>query len=209
MRDATKTSAGCLLLCVSIAAICGLAGCSRNHPPPLAQFVGSAGATATGIPPLTEQKLDPLTPSDVELYLGVMRTAAARVRNPSAEDTRVLAQAKQIMTAAASGRVPDSTDARTLQHASQICLAMDQIVARELGVDLANYMAVAGAIEAVVPNPAVSMPQQKPGEIPVRSPLERRMAEIHAANETFLAPYSAEIQGLLAVVRNPANLPKN
>ncbi|MGO9640386.1 MAG: hypothetical protein ACLP1Y_03645 [Candidatus Acidiferrales bacterium] len=209
MKDATKPSAGCLLLCVSIAAICGLTGCSRNHPPPLTQFAGSAGATATGIPPLTEQKLDPLTSSDVDLYLRVMRAAAARVQHPSTEDTRTLAQAKQIMTAAASGRVPDSADASTLQHASQICMAMDQIVARELRVDLAGYTAVADAIEAVVPNPAVSMPQQKPGEIPVRSPLERRMAEINAANETFLAPYSAEIQGLLAVVRNPANLPKN
>jgi hypothetical protein len=192
----------------TIIVLCTLSGCSRNHPPPLAQIAGSAGTTTTGIPPLTEQKSDPLTQSDVGLYLKVMRAAAERVRNPIADDTQTLAQARQIISAAAKGRVPSSSDASTLQHASQICLAMDQIVVRELQVDPANYTAIADAIEAVVPSPFPTAPQKKSGELPPRSPLERHLAEVDAANQNFLVPYRDEIQSLLTVVRNPANLPK-
>ncbi len=193
----------------AILALCAIGGCRRNHPSPLAQIAGGAGTTTNGIPPLTEQKQDPLTPSDVELYLKVMRAAAERVRNPNSEDTQTLAQARQIMAAAANGRVPSSADASTLQHASQICLAMDQIVVRELRVDPANYTAIADAIEAVIPSPFPSTPQNKSTELPPRSPMERHLAEVDAANQAFLVPYRDEIQSLLAVVRNPANLPRS
>ena len=208
MEDNTKRSARIFFL-RTIFALCAVSGCGRNHPPPLAQIAGGSGSTTTGIPPLNDQKADRLTQTDVELYLSVMRAAAGRVRNPNAEDTQTLAQARQIVSAAANGRVPSSSDASTLQHASQICLAMDQIVARELQIDPANYTAIADAIETVVPNPDLPAPQQQLGELPPRSPLERRLAEVDAANQVFLAPYRGEIQSLLAVVRNPANLPKS
>jgi len=41
------------------------------------------------------------------------------------------------------------------------------------------------------------------------TPLERRMAEADAANRIFLAPYREEIERLIAIVRNPENLPKS
>jgi hypothetical protein len=207
MQDNTKWFSRNVFLIIIIG-LCALSGCSRNHPPPLAQIAGGAGASTTGIPPLTEQKSEPLTQPDVELYLKVMRAAASRVRNPNAEDAQTIAQARQIILSAATGRVPSSTDASTLQHASQICLAMDQIVARELQIDPANYTGIADAIEAVVPSPFPTAPQEKSAELPPRSPLERRLAEVDAANLTFLVPYRGEIQNLLAIVRNPANLPK-
>ncbi len=208
MEDNTKRFSRNFFL-LTIFALSALAGCSRNHPAPLAQIAGGAGTTTTGIPPLNEQKADPLTQSDVELYLRVMHAAAARVRNPNAEDTQALAQARQILSAAANGRVPSSSDASTLQHASEICLGMDQIVARERKVDLALYTSIADAIEAVVPNPSIPVPPAQSAEPPPRSPLERRLAQVDAENETFLAPYRSEIQSLLAIVRNPANLPKS
>jgi len=207
MKDNSKQFARNLFLCAALA-IVGLGGCNRNHPPPLAQIAGSAGTTTTGIPPLTEQKLDPLTESDVELYLRVMRAAAERVRIPNSEDVQTIARARQIISAAAAGHVPGSTDASTLQQASQICLAMDQIVAREMQIDPNRYIAIADAIEAVVPNPDLVAPQEESAGVPPRSPLERRLVSVNAANEAFLVSYRGEIQRLLSVVRNPTNLPK-
>ena len=207
MKANTKQLACALSLCVAVAMV-GLGGCNRNHPAPLAQTAGSAGATTTGIPPLTEQKLDPLTPSDVELYLRVMGAAADRVRIPTREDMQTIARAREIISAAATGRVPSSADASTLQQASQICLAMDQIVAREMQIDPNRYIAIADAIEAVVPNPDLVAPQEEPAGVRPRSPLERRIVSVNAANEAFLVSYRSEIQRLLSVVRNPANLPK-
>jgi hypothetical protein len=207
MEDNPKQLACNFFLCAVVAMV-GLGGCNRNHPTPLAQIAGSAGTTTTGIPPLTEQKLDPLTPSDVELYLRVMRAAAERVRIPSSEDMQTIARARQIISAAATGHVPSSTDAGTLQQVSQICLAMDQIVVREMQIDPNRYIAIADAIEAVVPNPDLVPPQQESARVLPRSPLERRLVSVNAANEAFLVPYRGEIQRLLSVVRNPANLPK-
>lgn len=207
MEDNTKQFACDLFLCAAVVMV-GLGGCNRNHPAPFVQVSVSGGATATGIPPLTEQKLDPLTASDVELYLRVMRAAAERVRIPNSEDMQTIARARQIISAAATGDVPSLMDAGTLQQASQICLAMDQIVAREMQIDPNRYIAIADAIEAVVPNPDLVAPQEKSAGIAPRSPLERRLVSVNAANEAFLVSYRGEIQRLLSVVRNPANLPK-
>jgi hypothetical protein len=187
------------------------AGCNRNQPPPIAQTAGPTSPTSTGIPPLTEQKLDPLTQSDVDMYLNVMRAAAARVQNPNAEDKATIAQAQQIMSAAAVGHVPSSTDARTLQRASQIGTEMDQIVAEEQHIDAATYWGIALAVEAVVPDPQLVTTEKKPIEAPgpPSTPFDRRIAAANDANRIFLAPYRDEIQKLLAIVRDPANLPKS
>jgi len=186
-------------------------GCHRNHPPPISETAASADATPGGVPLLTERKLDPLTQSDVELYLKVMRAAAARVQNPTPDDLATLAQARQIMTAADAGKVPSSSDARTLERASQIGTEMDQIVADEQHVDAATYLGIARAIEAVVPDPrmASSGENSQRASAEPGTPLERRMAEADAANRIFLAPYREEIERLIAIVRNPENLPKS
>jgi hypothetical protein len=205
-RRLGRTAASLTLLATFFAA-----GCSRNHPPPIAQTNGPTSPTSTGIPPLTEQKLDPLTQTDVEMYLSVMRTAAARVQNPNAEDKATLAQAEQIMTAAAAGHVPSSSDARTLQRASQIGTEMDQVVVEEQHIDAATYWSVALAIEAVVPDPLLAANEKKSTDAPAApsTPLDRRIAAADDANRIFLAPHRDEIQKLLAIVRNPANLPKS
>lgn len=195
----------------TLLAVCGASGCGRNHPPPIAQTAGPTTPTATGVPPLTEQKLDPLTQSDVQMYLNVMRAAATRVQNPTAEDKATLAQAQQIMAAADAGRVPNSEDARTLERASQIGTEMDQIVAEEQHIDAATYLGIALAVEAVVPDAQLAATDKvalEPDAAP-RTPLERRIAAVNAANQTFLAPYRDEIERLLAIVRDPENLPKS
>jgi hypothetical protein len=196
---------------VALLATFSAAGCSRNHPPPIAQTAGPTSPTSTGIPPLTEQKLDPLTESDVALYLQVMRAAAARVQNPTAEDKATLAEAHEIMAAAAAGHVPSSSDARTLERASQIGTEMDEIVADEQHIDPATYLGIALAVEAVIPDPQIVATEKIPVAPPAlpRTPLERRIAQANAANRIFLAPHQEEIKRLLTIVRNPENLPKN
>ena len=210
-RCAPRGSAAALLTLLTLLATFAAAGCGRNQPPPIAQTAGPTSPNSTGIPPLTEQKLDPLTESDVALYLQVMRAAAARVQNPTADDKAALAQAREIMAAAAAGRVPSSQDARTLERASQIGTEMDEIVAEEQHIDAATYLGIALAVEAVVPDPQRATTEKKPLEAPgpPRTPLERRIADANAANRIFLAPYREEIERLLMIVRNPENLPKS
>ena len=207
MKDTMKLTAERSLFCAALTFFFAVAGCSHKHPSPLMQNPETNEESATGIPPLTEQKSDPLTQADIALYLKVMRAAAARVRKPSEDDTRTLARAKQIMAASASGHAPDAADADELQRASQIYLSMDQIVVREMGIDAANYTAIADAIEAVIPNPSAPMVSTNTRALRPRSPFERRIAEVNAENLATLAPYRAEIQSLLGIVRNPANLP--
>jgi hypothetical protein len=202
------------MLCVLLAQ----GGCGRNQTAPPSEGAENSAATRS-VPPVeaspdqqTEQKLDPLTKDDVELYVKVMRAAAARVQNPTSEDRAALERAKKILAGGASGRVPTQDDVRMLERANLVATAMDQIVAEEMKLDGRAYRGIAEAVESVVPNPA--LPRRSgdgaaptPSEHPL-TPLEKRLSEVNAVNEKFLAPYRGEIQKLIAVVRNPANLPK-
>jgi hypothetical protein len=194
------------LLAAALLAAAPLSGCNGKQagPPP-------AGKLAE--PPLQqqiEQKLDPLTPKDVELYLKVMRAAAERVKNPTPEDQTALADAKKILAGRSSGRIPTPNDVKTLERANLVAISMDQIVAEEMKLDARTYRGIVEAIEAVVPNPALG-PAPGDGATPVPdqplTPLEKRLKIVNAENEKFLTPYREEIQKLIAIVRNPANLP--
>lgn len=159
----------------------------------------------------TGQKLDPLTQDDVNLYLKVMRAAAQRVKNPLSADTAALDCAKRILAARASGRVPTHEEVMTLERANLVATSMDQIVADEMKLDSRTYRGIAEAVEAVVPNPNVGVAfgeADPPATERTPSPLEIRLSEVNAANEKILVPYREEMQKLVAVVRNLANLPK-
>jgi hypothetical protein len=195
-------------------------GCGRNQTTPPSEGAENSPATRSA-PPVeaspeqqTEQKLDPLTKDDVDLYLKVMRAAAARVPSPTAGDQAALAGAKKILAGGASGRVPTQDDVKTLERANLVATAMDQVVAEEMKLDGRAYRGIAEAVETVVPNPALAASSRggtAPAPAPAEhapTPLEKRLSEVNAANEKFLAPYREEIQKLVAIVRNPANLPK-
>ena len=166
-------------------------------------------------PPLDqqiEQKLDPITRDDIDLYLKVMRAAADRVKNPLPADQAALDGARKILAARTTGRVPTPDDVKTLALANLVAISMDQIVAEEMKLDGRSYRGIAEAVEAVFPNPAVAGTSN--GGAPAATspahaltPLEKRLNEVNATNEKFLAPYRSEIQSLIAVVRDPANLP--
>ena len=205
------------LLAIALCATAPLPGCGRKETAPLSEgsenSPASPGAKPVELPleQQTEQKLDPLTQQDVELYVKVMRAAAERVKNPTPEAIAALEGAKNILAGSASGRVPTPDDVKTLERANLVAVSMDQIVAEEMKLDGRTYRGIAEAVETVVPNPAVAAGPSGAGPpAPDHSltPLEKRLNNVNAANEKFLATYRDEIQKLIAVVRNPASLPK-
>jgi hypothetical protein len=205
--------------CFLAVALCAAAlffGCGHKEPAPYSEGGENSSALPGARPaelPLerqTEQKLDPLTREDVELYLKVMRAAASRVNNPAANDRAVLDGARKILAGNASGRVPTPGDVKTLERANLVALSMDRIVAEEMKHDGLAYRGIVEAIESVVSNPALAATSGDSGaSAPNRSPtpLEARLSGVNATNAKFLAPYREQIQELIAVVRNPANLP--
>jgi hypothetical protein len=205
------------LLAILICAAPLFCACGRRETARLPEGAANPPASAgekLDEPPLdqqTEQKLDPLTKEDVELYLKVMRMAAERAKNLAPADQAALDSAKGILAGSALGRVPTRDDAKTLERANLVATSMDQIVAEEMKLDGRTYRGIVEAVESVVANPAQGAASGRDGAQPAdhtSTPLEMRLNDVNAANEKFLAPYRNEIQQLIAVVRNPANLPK-
>ncbi len=206
-----------ILLVMSLGAVLHLCGCGRNQTSPLTEAGENSPAPSLAKPaefPLnqqTEQKLDPLTQEDVDLYLRVMQAAAARVKNPLPEDKSTLDRAKKILAGGADGRIPTPDDVKTLERATLVAISMDQIVAEEMKLDGRTYRGIVEAVESVVPDPFAVKPvgDAKP-VLPDHdsTPLLKRLEEANAANEKFLMPYRDEIRSLITIVRNPGNLPK-
>ena len=206
-----------LCLAIALCACVFFTGCGRKESAPLSEG-GENSPAAPGAQPAeasielqTEQKLDPLTKDDVELYLKVMRAAADRVKSPSSADSAALEVASRILARSASRHVPSQDDVKTLERANLVALSMDQIVAGEMKLDGRTYCGIAEAVESAVQNPALAATSDKDGKQALEhapTPLQERLSSVNAANEKFLAPYRSEIQKLLPAVRNPANLPK-
>jgi hypothetical protein len=204
-----------LWLWIALCAGMSFAGCGRKETAPQSEG-GENSPAAPGVKPAeaslekqTEQKLDPLTKDDVELYLKVMRAAAERVKNPLASDKAALEGAKRILAGSASGRVPTQDDVKTLERANLVALSMDQLVAEEMKIDGRTYRGIAEAIESAFQNPAQTVASGgRPTLDHTPTPLEKRLGEVNTANEKFLSSYRDDIRMLVAVVRNPANLPK-
>jgi hypothetical protein len=212
----SKNAENCLLA-VALCAALSLSACGRKQTAPLSEggenSAVAAGANHAELPldQQTEQKLDPLTAEDVSLYLKIMRAAAERIEHPAPTDTAALEGARKILAASASGHVPSLDDVKVLDQANLVAIFRDQVVAEEMKTDARTYRGIAEAIESVIPNPALTTHPRddgKPALEHVSTPLENRLSAVNAANQKFLTPYRDEIQKLIAVVRNPANLPK-
>jgi hypothetical protein len=197
---------------VLLAAI--LCGCGQKQTAPQSEGAENLPAgVKPGEVPLDqqiEQKLDPLNKEDVELYLKVMRAAAERIKNPSPGDKATLEHARRILASGAFGRVPKPDEVKTLARANLVAISMDEIVAEGMKLDGRTYRGIVEAVEAVVPGPAATKTEKSGASQQDHglSPLEKRLRDVNAVNEKFLAPHRQEIQSLISVVRNPANLPK-
>jgi hypothetical protein len=205
---------GFLLGCICVSAT----GCSHQTQPGYAT-VSQGNENAPYAPAQTpqeaslqlqtEQKLAPLTADDVQLYLRVMRGAAQRVQVPTAQDLAILSRAGEILQSSSSGKLPTMQDVQTLERANLVALHMDQVVAKETGVDAHEYRGVAEAIEFALFDPPAAATTKAPPIPPHSSPLlEARLGEVYAANRKFLQPYTSEIQRLVKIVREPSRLPK-
>jgi hypothetical protein len=78
-------------------------------------------------------------------------------------------------------------------------------------LDGRTYRGIAEAVENVIRPPRrVAPSKDASAAIPVGkpTPLETQLNTVNVTNEKFLALYREEIEGLIAVVRNPDNLPK-
>jgi hypothetical protein len=206
-----------VLLAASLCALLSISGCGRKQTAPLSEGGENSHVTASAnhaelpLDQQTEQKLDPLTTEDVTLYLKIMHAAAERIEHPAPTDTAALEGAKKILAASGSGHVPSLDDVKILDQANLVAISRDQVVAEEMKTDARTYRGIAEAVESVIPNPALTTHPRDDGKpVPehVPTPLEDRLSAVNAANEKFLTPYRDEIQKLIAVVRNPANLPK-
>jgi hypothetical protein len=206
-----------LWLGILLSAAVSFSGCGRKESAPLSEGGENSPATPGAksaeapIDVQTEQKLDPLTKHDVELYLKVMRSAAERVKNPTSADKAAIEGASRILAGSASGRVPTQDDVKTLAQANLVALALDQIIADEMKIDARTYRGIAEAVESAVPNPALAVTSASgmpPASDHAPTPLQERLSSANAVNEKFLAPYRTEIQKLIQIVRNPLNLPK-
>jgi hypothetical protein len=124
--------------------VCGLLfvyGCShaqerKNTQSAAGQHASSpANRADTNRPPDRTAPLgefEPLTQADVDLYLKVMRTAAERLKNLPPADREALNTFRK-MTSPHPGSLPSAVDMAAMQRAHEL-LAMDRLVARELGV---------------------------------------------------------------------------
>src|SRR5258708_5928261 len=99
------------LFAIALSAAAAVLGCGRSQNATLSEGGENSPASAAkkpAEPPIeeqTEQKLDPLTKDDVDLYLKIMRAAAERMKNPAPADTAALEGAKKILAGGATGRV--------------------------------------------------------------------------------------------------------
>src|SRR5579863_4970481 len=114
----TSKNVRTFLLAILFFAAASLSACARKEIAQPTEGPGNSPALArpdlAGLPlnQQTEQKLDPLTKEDVDLYLKIMRAAAERVRNMPPADQAALVGATKILAASASGRVPTRDDVR-------------------------------------------------------------------------------------------------
>ncbi len=94
----------------------------------------------------------PLSGADLDLYLSVMRQAAERVQQPTAEDKRVLAEADALTKDANAGGAVMLTEKQSEEMGRAILLRtqMDEVVARDRHLDVARYDTIRDSIEEEV-----------------------------------------------------------
>src|SRR5882757_7709173 len=203
-----------LWLGIALCAAVSFTGCGRKETAPLSEG-GENSPAAPGAKPAEatleqqkEQKLDPLTKEDVELYLKVMRAAAERVKNPAPADKAALEGAKKIIAGGASGRVPTQDDVKTLERANLVALSMDQIVADDMKLDGRTYRGIAEAVESAlqVPGPTVATGKEgQPLADLTPTPLTRSFLRLTAAK--FRSCFQS--CATRPISRSDASLPKN
>jgi hypothetical protein len=203
-----------LLMTLALGALCGCShgttSIQASESPTIATSgsAASASATPTAAPAnKTDWELVPLTPADVQLYLGVMRAAAERLRHPPASDSQL-----PRLTAAGEAKLQQGRGAELTQAESDaIDLAgtlqghADDLTVAQQHIDPERYEHIVDRLEdAVVPPQFDFVADGDPGDAVAYVPTahDRAVEAVKTANIKLLAPYRDEIRSLQTVVRN-------
>jgi hypothetical protein len=199
-----------LLLCL------GLVGCNKNKPSSAASAPPSASAPATPTAPakIPDFQFEPLTQQDVDLYLSIMRLAAAQKAQLSPADQKVLADEQNYYAHLKSGWHPDPTPAEVQLFTKANALHhLDDEIARQQGKhDL--YVAVRDAIEGMVgpmkcgdSDCGTEVPEQDPKLRAQQLHDEARRKKTIQQDLVLLLPHQAEITQLATELREIPHAP--
>ncbi len=172
----------------------------------LAVFAGCSKAgrdQATGSVPVQGLATpDRLTQEDVDLYMGLMRAAAARVNNLLPADKAALGRMTRIQDDVEAGRIPTpmegDPEAEIIERGMRVQQSLDLVIAEERGVDIEHYAAVRDLIENLINPSGIVADEVDDGS---GKPLTPSQAQTRLANKKLLAPYAPEIEQLYQVVR--------
>src|SRR5690348_4225677 len=179
--------------------------------PPHPATTPAASASRTWEPPV--RQLVSLRPDDVQLYLSVMRAAAARARHPTKRDLDAIhATEAWSTTVDAASRTqahpPAPLDEAMIERSSNLTGQMADVqVASERGIDLARYQGIRDTIEAIAAPPRVEAGACVRGGCTHVAAASTAVQEdpdaaiTIAHDRRLLAPRLAEIRELQATVR--------
>jgi hypothetical protein len=191
-----------VLLCAAMVAGCGHSGNAESAG------AADAGASSGGSSDSAAEqaaaktlKTTPLTESDIDLYLDVMRAAADRIKNATGQDRAALDLMKQVNSGKINGAMtPDQ--AALLAHAAQLA-QIDEQIAAQRGVQ-PRYDAIRGVIEGLVGIQACPTCSGDGSADPVSAAQQQEWATEEAVLKTdsaMLQAHSAEITSLQKQVR--------
>jgi TolA-binding protein len=213
-------------LTMAMASVLPGSACSRGEPTPQSKS-GEEGTrsaksqegkqASVAAKPLSKdiEDLDhfnrPLTQSEVNIYLEVMRATAERCKSLSAEDKAAIAQHQEQMRNMAarqkSGRIPTEAEIRAFSEASDRWIrltSVDELVAEQKHVDKHLY----GVIKSVVESAAFPQEGSSGEGEEGYKPTPEEMAKIRVQervlkiNKEVVAPYRLEIVKLHTIVEN-------
>lgn len=201
------------LLTFFVAALSGCGHDSANAQPAGTSAVAATDATAAdpGTSPNATAKADwdliPLTQADVQLYLGVMRAAAARLRHPSATDLAAPRLAKAAELKMQQGHPEQITNAEieAIDLAGTLQGYADNLVVASRHIDAERYSHVVDRVEDAVVPPQFDFQADGDNDMGthyVPTAHDRAVEATRNANIKLLAPHRSEILALQAVVRD-------
>lgn len=198
------------LFTLVVASACATAQRSQEAAPVTSESAPSPKkATSDATQPLSE--FESLAPTDIDLYLKVMRTAAERLRNLSSADREALNAFRKGISPSMSAEQMAALDRATM------LMNLDETVAKEMGV-YKRYQSISGRIpdmnwgsmggEGDASDDPPTMTAEQKQERKVRIEKFRQRQKLDDAN---LAPHREEIlllQKQVHLMFHPESIPK-
>jgi len=203
-----RTASILLLLACSLLVACdrGAKSPSESTAPPPSTAPAPAPAAANSKVP--DYEFEPLTQSDVDLYLGIMREAVDRFRHLPAADQATLKQEDDYYRNLKSGWHPSPTDQEADLFKRAIALHhLDYDIAKQKGV-YDRYSALVASIEGMVgpekcgdSDCGQGMPEDTPAARKQQLEDDKKRKLVVKQDLALLEPNAAEILALATELR--------